>query len=107
MLAALQGNISLLVGDSKGQIAQWFLVRDKHAEVDVFSLQKIREFTLGDAPITAITPEAKRKGFIAGDEKGQVGYFYTTSERSLGVHQAANAPIRALAISARSLPIDT
>ena len=102
VLAALQGNISLLVGDSKGQIAQWFLVRDKHAEVDVFSLQKIREFTLGDAPITAITPEAKRKGFIAGDEKGQVGYFYTTSERSLGVHQAANAPIRALAISARS-----
>jgi phosphate transport system permease protein len=101
-LAALQGNISLLVGDNHGRVAQWFLVRDKHAEVDAFSLQKIREFTLGDAPVTAIVAEAKRKGFVAGDEKGRVGYFFTTSERSLGVHQAADAPIRSLAVSARS-----
>lgn len=101
-LAALQGNISLLVGDNHGRIAQWFLVRDKTAEIDAFSLQKIREFTLGDAAVTTIVPEAKRKGFVAGDVKGRVGYFFTTSERSLGVHQAADAPIRSLAISARS-----
>lgn len=101
-LAALQGNISLLVGDNHGRVAQWFLVRDKTAEIDSFSLQKIREFTLGDAAVTAIVPEAKRKGFVAGDAKGRVGYFFTTSERSLGVHQAADAPIRSLAVSARS-----
>ncbi|MDI1301518.1 MAG: ABC transporter permease subunit [bacterium] len=101
-LAALQGNISLLVGDSTGQIAQWFLVRDKNSETDKFSLEKIRSFSLGDAAVTAITPEVKRKGFVAGDAKGRIGYFFTTSERTLGIHQAADAPIRALAISPRS-----
>lgn len=101
-MAALQGNISLLVGDSTGQIAQWFLVRDKNTDIDRFSLEKIRSFTLGDAAVTTITPEIKRKGFVAGDAKGRVGYFFTTSERTLAVHQAADAPIRTLAISPRS-----
>ncbi|MCC2636950.1 MAG: transporter permease subunit [Moraxellaceae bacterium] len=101
-LTALQGNISLLVGDSRGRISQWFLVRDAHSEVDKFSLQKIRSFELGDAPVTAITPEAKRKGFVAGDAKGRLGYFFTTSERTIGIHQASDAPIRALAVSSRS-----
>lgn len=101
-LAALQGNVSLLIGDNRGHIGQWFLVRDKNTDVDTFSLQKIREFTLGDAAITSIAPEAKRKGFVAGDTKGRVGYFFTTSERTVGIHQAAEAPIRTLAVSARS-----
>lgn len=101
-LTALQGNVSLLVGDSRGNISQWFLVRDAHSEVDKFSLQKIRSFRLGDAPVTVIAPEVKRKGFLAGDAKGRIGYFFTTSERTIGIHQAADAPIRALAVSSRS-----
>lgn len=101
-LTALQGNVSLLVGDSKGRVAQWFLVRDAHSEIDKFSLQKIRSFQLGDAPITAITPEGKRKGFIAGDAKGRIGYFFTTSERTIGIHQAADSAVRAISISGRS-----
>jgi phosphate transport system permease protein len=101
-LAALQGNVSLLVGDNRGRVAQWFLVREKNTEVDTFGLQKIREFTLGDAAITSLAAEAKRKGFVAGDEKGRVGYFFTTSGRTIGIHQAADAPIRTLAVSARS-----
>lgn len=101
-MAALQGNISLLVGDNHGRITQWFLVRDKNTEIDTFTLQKIREFSLGDAPVTTIAAEAKRKGFVAGDEKGRIGYFFTTSERTIGIHQAADAPIRTLAVSARS-----
>ncbi|MDF2446792.1 MAG: phosphate transporter permease [Moraxellaceae bacterium] len=101
-LTALQGNISLLVGDSKGRISQWFLVRDLHSEIDKFTLQKIRSFQLGDAPVTTITPEAKRKGFVAGDAKGRIGYFFTTSERTIGIHQAADTPVRAIAVSGRS-----
>ncbi len=98
----LQGEISLLVGDSKGVISQWFLVRDTNSVEDKFSLQRIRGFQLSDSPITVIAPEAKRKGFVAGDAKGDVGYFYTTSERTLGIHQAATTPITALSVSARS-----
>ena len=101
-VAALQGEISLLVGDSKGVVSQWFLVRDPNSVEDKFSLKRIRSFQLGDAAITAIAPEAKRKGFAAGDAKGDIGYFYTTSERTVGIHHAASSPIRALSISARS-----
>ncbi|MCD6060186.1 MAG: ABC-type uncharacterized transport system, permease component [Moraxellaceae bacterium] len=101
-LTALQGNVSLLVGDSRGHVSQWFLVRDVHSEIDRFTLQKIRSFRLGDAPVTVITPEVRRKGFLAGDEKGRIGYFFTTSERTIGIRQAGDAPIRALAISSRS-----
>jgi len=98
----LQGEISLLVGDSKGVISQWFLVRDQASVEDKFSLQKIRQFQLGSAPITALAPEAKRKGFVAGDAQGKIGYFYTTSDRTIGIHQAASSPINALSVSARS-----
>jgi phosphate transport system permease protein len=98
----LQGDVSVLVGDNKGVISQWFLVRDTHRVEDKFSLQKIRHFQLGSAPITAIAPEAKRKGFVAGDSQGKIGYFYTTSERTLGIYQADNTAINALSVSARS-----
>ncbi|MDQ8037479.1 MAG: ABC transporter permease subunit [Pedobacter sp.] len=99
---ALLGNVSLLIGDAKGRVSQWFMVRDKESEIDKFSFTRIRSFTLGDAPVTAITPEARRKGFVAGDEKGRVGYFFTTSERTLGVVQAADSAIRSIAVSPRS-----
>jgi len=98
----LQGEVSLLIGDSNGTISQWFLVRDQHSVEDKFHLQKIRSFKLGNTAITAIVPETKRKGFVAGDIKGNIGYFYTTSERTLGIHNAANSAINTLAISARS-----
>lgn len=98
----LQGEISLLVGNNKGQISQWFLVRDTHNGEDKFNLQQIRQFQLGTAPITAIAPEAKRKGFVAGDAQGNIGYFYTTSERTFGIHAAAKTAISELSVSARS-----
>lgn len=104
-VAALQGNISLLVGDESGRISQWFLVRDKDSEVDKFSLMRIRSFTLGNAPITSIAPEPRRKGFVAGDETGHVGYFYTTSERTLAVMPVADSAVRSIGISAHSTGI--
>ncbi|HEX6591169.1 MAG TPA: ABC transporter permease subunit [Moraxellaceae bacterium] len=104
-VAALQGNISLLVGDEAGRISQWFLVRDKESEIDKFSLTRIRSFTLGSAPITAIAPEPRRKGFVAGDEKGEVGVFYTTSERTLERLPVADGPVRGIGISPHSTGI--
>jgi len=88
---ALLGNVSLLIGDVHGNIGQWFMVRDKHSTVDKFSFTRIRSFHMGDAGITAITPESRRKGFVAGDAKGRIGYFYTTSERTLGVVESPTA----------------
>ncbi len=100
--AALLGNVSLLLGDDTGRISQWFMVRDESSGTDRFSMTRIRGFQLGNAAVTAITPEERRKGFVAGDSAGHVGYFYTTSERSLGVVQAAPQAVSGIAVSARS-----
>lgn len=74
-LTFLTGDISLLIGDSSGKIAQWFPVRGE--------LTFIREFRLRTTPIIHITPEERRKGFVAVDEEGYVGIFHTTAERTL------------------------
>ena len=102
-VVALQGNVSLMVGDSSGELAQWFLVRDSSGGSDRFNLQKIRSIKLGDAAITALAPEARRKGVVAGDANGNVSYYYTSSNRLILKESAGTAPIRTIAMSARSL----
>lgn len=102
-VTALQGNVSLMVGDSLGGLSQWFMVRDSSSGTDHFSLQKIRSIKLGDNAITALSPELRRKGVLVGDAKGNVSYYYTTSNRLILNENAGDSPIRTLAMSARSL----
>ncbi|WP_223668595.1 ABC transporter permease subunit [Kangiella shandongensis] len=94
----LLGNVSLMIGDSNGTISQWFQVKNDN---NVSSLTKIRDFQLGQKPITQIVPEARRKGFIATDTQGKVGIFYTTSERLLKEFDFGQA-VQALSINSRS-----
>lgn len=102
VLSSLQGGISLLVGDDKGLVSQWFQVREQVDGEDRLVLRHIREFRLGDRAITAIAPESRRKGFVAADETGKVGYFFTTSQRTLAIESGSQGPIHALAINSRS-----
>lgn len=69
---------SLLVGDSQGQITQFFMVRDAHNQQQ---LTKIRSLKLGDAPIQILEAEQRRKGFVAIDSTGRTGIFNTTAEK--------------------------
>lgn len=101
-VSALQGNVSLLVGDSRGQVSQWFMVRDAASGTDIYTLQRIRGVKLGDAAITALAPEVARKGFVAGDAAGNISYYYTTSQRLVVQAQAATTPVRVLSVSPRS-----
>ena len=70
---------SLLVGDSQGQISQFFMVRDDQNQQQ---LTKIRTLKLGDAPIKLLEAEQRRKGFVAIDNTGRVGIFNTTAEKT-------------------------
>ncbi|PXF63844.1 ABC transporter permease subunit [Kangiella spongicola] len=94
----LLGQASLMIGQSNGVISQWFQVRDDEGSSE---LTKIRDFKLASSAITQIIPEARRKGFIATDSKGQLGIFYTTSERLLKTINFGQ-PIDSLAINSRS-----
>ncbi|ALG69409.2 ABC transporter permease subunit [Beggiatoa leptomitoformis] len=97
-LAFLNGDISLLVGDSLGRITQWFPVRNEKNES---ILTRIRFFHEQRTPITSIDIEQRRKGFIAADSDGYVGVYYTTSERVLKIEKVSPAPIKQVALSPR------
>jgi phosphate transport system permease protein len=79
-IAFLNGDLSLLVGDSTGLVSQWSIVRDKlnHA-----SLQKIRSFKVSNKAVVAIQSEQRRKGFITVDGDGMLGIYNSTAEREL------------------------
>jgi len=84
---------SLLVGDSQGQITQFFMVRDEHNQQQ---LTKIRTLKLGDAPIKILEAEQRRKGFVAMDSSGRVGIFNTTAEKTaIDVPLLADEPLLA------------
>ncbi len=76
----LSGGTSLLIGDSKGRIAQWFPVRD---DENNYRLTRIRSFKKFDSPVQLIVPEYYRKGFAALAADGALGLFHTTAERTL------------------------
>jgi len=85
----LVGGISLIFGDSKGGLAQWFMARDADGEP---GLKLIRSFKMGTAPIIEIAAEERRKGFVALDQSGKLGVFHSTAHRTLLVEQTVDGP---------------
>lgn len=98
-LAFLSGGISILVGDSTGQVAQWFPVRDSDNN---YTLQKVRFFTAQSSPIAALAPEYFRKGFLATDADGTLGLYHTTAGRTLTLEQVADGTVTRMAIAPRA-----
>jgi len=85
----LVGGVSLVIGSSRGNIAQWFMARDVDGEM---RLQHIRDFKMSGAPISQITSEQRRKGFIAMDTAGKLGVFHSTAHRTLLIDPIASGP---------------
>jgi phosphate transport system permease protein len=98
-LRFLTGGISLLAGTDRGRVLQWFPVRDAANE---YRLQRVRAFDGPDSAVTAITPEHRRKGFIAGHADGALGVYYATSARTLLERRGNGTPIRHLSVSPRA-----
>ncbi|MCL7463011.1 ABC transporter permease subunit [Pseudomonas sp. NW5] len=94
----LLGGLSLLIGDSKGGLAQWFMVRDADGKA---ALTRIRDFQLGNSAIVQILPEERRKGFVALDAEGNLGLFHSTAHRTLLIEKVADGAVSA-ALSPRA-----
>jgi phosphate transport system permease protein len=94
----LSGGFSIIVGTDKGELSQWFLVRQ---DGNNFKLQRIREFTPLPAAVTALATEFHRKGFIAGDAQGHLGSYFATSRRLLFVEKLSDKPLTVLGIPPR------
>ncbi|WP_052700670.1 phosphate ABC transporter permease [Methylocucumis oryzae] len=101
----LNGDLSLMVGDSTGLVTQWSQVRN---EQNRSSFEKIREFKVSDKAVTQIFSEQRRKGFIIADALGNFGIYHSTSEKQLITERAANQlTAMALAPRANALLVET
>ncbi len=78
--AFLNGDLSIMVGDSSGIVTQWSKVRDQNNQ---FTLQKIRAFKVSDKAVVAINPEQRRKGFLTLDANNTLAIYHSTSEREM------------------------
>jgi len=92
----LVGSVSVVVGTKTGELSQWFPVRDENNQ---YSLERIRDFASQPGAITQIAPEYTRKGFMAADDKGNIGVHYGTSSRTLLVKNMSEYAIEHMAIS--------
>ncbi|WP_370277501.1 ABC transporter permease subunit [Pontibacterium sp.] len=95
----LLGGNSLMVADDKGNISQWFLVRD---DQNVWRLTKIREFETGSKPVNAMSMEHRRKGFATMDSEGTLRLYNSTANRNVLVEQVTQGQADTVALSPRS-----
>lgn len=97
--AFLNGDLSLMVGDSTGLVAQWSKVRDASNH---YAMQKIRVFKVSEKAVVLINTEQRRKGFMTLDAEGTLGIYHSTSEREMIKEQVANSQPLAAALSPRA-----
>lgn len=96
-LRFLRGGISLMAASTDGTVGQWFGVRDENG---VSKLRKIREKEVsageGDNASYKLLIEQRRKGYLTISDAGNLGIYYTTSERELlNEHVVDGAPVAA------------
>ena len=98
-MALLSGSSSILLGDSQGQVSQWFEIAGKNGR----EFKQIRTFNAADnEAITAIYTEQYRKSFYTMTASGTFGVFYTTSEAELWQGQLTNTAPKHFSISPRA-----
>lgn len=98
-LKFLTGGISVIVGDSRGGLAQWFPVRDKH---EGMRLQQIRSFDARQTPINAVAEEHSRKGFLAVSRDGELAIYHATAHRTILTAQVSQSELVKLAVAPRA-----
>ena len=95
----LSGGFSLIVGTDQGRVSQWFQVRD---DDNVNHLTHIRSFKPMAGRVTTMAPEHFRKGFLVGDDKGNIGLYYATSNRLILKRSTGSEPVRVVGITPRA-----
>jgi phosphate transport system permease protein len=78
-LTFLIGDRAIVAGREDGGLEIWFLLRDEAG----YGLRYVREFPPLEAAVRGLSPSMRDKGFLALDERGGMGLFYSTSHRTL------------------------
>jgi phosphate transport system permease protein len=81
-LAYLIGDRSLVVGTDSGDVSVWMPVRVAK-ESNRTRFQAVHHFASHPAAVTGISPSQRDKGFVTGDDRGNLFVHYSTSEQTL------------------------
>ena len=84
-LSLLLGGRSLVVGQANGALSVWFVAPRDDGPA---RLTRVRDFPRRSAPIAAIAPSQRDKGFMAADAQGGLGLYYSTSNRTMWTGRA-------------------
>jgi phosphate transport system permease protein len=80
-LELLLGGFSLVAGHADGSLEVWFPLREEEGNQRELTL--IREFPRHEAAISEIAPSWRSKAFLVTDEEGGLGFYHSTSHRTL------------------------
>jgi len=98
-MALLSGGSSVLFGDSKGNVSQWFEVAGNNGR----QFEHIRSFKASNTePVDQIYTELFRKSFYTVTPSGEMGIFYTTSDADLWRGNIAQQIPNAMSIAPRA-----
>lgn len=95
----LLGGNAILIGNEKGQISQWFLVRNDQGE---WLMTKIREFETGHSPVIDLAIEHRRKGFVTIDAAGDLRIFNSTANVNVLTQKVAQANASMITLAPRA-----
>jgi phosphate transport system permease protein len=104
-LAFLAGGGTLVSGDSAGNLAGWFRIRDEAAEqtADGRRLVAAHHLEAGASPVTALAVSARDRRFAAGYADGRVRLFHMTSKQLLAeLDTGSGLPVDRLALAPRN-----
>jgi phosphate transport system permease protein len=92
------GNITLVVGDGKGNLSGWFRVRQKEDDPDP-RFVRAHTYPGQGLPIAAIGASRRNKSFVTAGADGSLVLRHMTSERSVLSFPATGSNVRAVFIT--------
>ncbi len=92
------GNITLIVGDAKGNLSGWFRVREKEEDTDLHFV-KAHAYAGQGVAIAAIGASTRDKSFVTAGNDGSLVLRHMTSERSVISFPATGAPVDAVLLT--------
>ncbi|MBN1005843.1 ABC transporter permease subunit [Amphritea pacifica] len=95
----LLGGNAVLLGNEKGEVSEWFLVRDEQGS---WLMSKIRSFDTGTSPVVDLAIEHRRKGFATVDTAGDLRLYNTTANVNVLVQKVADANASMITMAPRA-----
>lgn len=92
----LQADRSLILGNAKGDLRQFFRVRDKNGDE---AFREIREFPRMDSGVREFARSSRNKAFLVASDNGKLGLYYATTGKRDWMGDPSLGVVRSIALT--------